>query len=667
MQHALDTFLSIAGRHPFEALAFIAFVAFAESLAIVGTLVPAALVMFGAGALVGHGTLPLLETLGVAAAGAVAGDALSYELGRRQQDRVRAWPLFQRHGERLRKAEQLIGRHGAASVLIARFTGAVRAFVPLLAGFAGMPAGRFYVTNVLSALLWAPAHILPGVVFGASLHLAEQASGRLALLVLLLALLVWGATWLARLTIRAVVPLTRVARSRVLQAAGERPAAWARFARLLLDPARPDSEALLTALVLLLASMWLFLGVLEDVVSRDPLVVADQAVFAFLQQLRTAPVDRLMVGITEMGSGGVMLPLVVAVAAWLALQRCWRTAAYWIATVASAEIMVQVLKRTLGRHRPLPLYHGIEQYSFPSGHATLSAVILASLAFLLTRGQTTRWRMTVAAMAAVYVALVGFSRLYLGAHWLSDVLGGFSFGLAAVAVSAMIYTQHGVQEAIRPRGLAVVAGATLVLAGAAWGAWRSPMDVQRYAIAATATPMTLQAWTAGGFRHLPARRHEIAGETKEPFTLQVACSEAAFRAAMRSTGWEAAPGISIASVLEAIAPHPAIGELPLLPRYDGGRASRIDLVQAPSPDARARDVLRLWQSAWKLGDGIPIWYGAFDRELQPRPNYSFLRQEPRPARDFNAALMGAGLRRVALATQADGQPVELWVCPQQTP
>jgi membrane protein DedA with SNARE-associated domain/membrane-associated phospholipid phosphatase len=664
MQHALDAFLSLAGRHPMAALAFVALVAFAESLAIVGTLVPAAIVMFGAGALVGHGVLPLAWTLGIAAAGAVAGDALSYELGRHQQERVRAWPLFQRHAERMRKAEQLIARHGAASVVIARFTGAVRAFVPLLAGFAGMPTGRFYLTNVVSALLWAPAHILPGVVFGASLHLAEQASGRLALLVLLLAALLWGATWLARVTIRAVVPLTRVARTRVLQAAGARRAWWARFARLLLDPARPGSEALLAALVVLLASMWLFLGVLEDVVSRDPLVLADEAVFTFLQQLRTTPVDRLMVRITEMGSAGVMLPLIVAVAAWLAWQRCWRTVAYWLATVASAEVMVQVLKRTLGRHRPLPLYHGIEQYSFPSGHATISAVVLASLAFLLTRGQATRWRITVAAIAAVYVALVGFSRLYLGAHWLSDVLGGFSFGLAAVAVSAMVYTQHRVQEAIRPRGLALVAAATLVAAGAAWGAWRSPADLQRYAASATASPMTLQAWTAGGFRRLPAYRHETAGERREAFTLQVACTEPALRAAMRGAGWVAAPGIGIASVLEAIAPHPAIGQLPLLPRYDGGRASRIDLMQAPSPDAHTRNVLRLWKSGWELGDGVPIWYGAFSRELQVRPNYSFLRQEPRPAGEFDAELARAGLRRVDDGPQAQGPAVELWVCQQ---
>lgn len=661
MQHALDTFLAIAGRHPMAALAFIGLVAFAESLAIIGTVVPAAVVMFGAGALVGHGTLHPAWTFGIAAAGAVAGDALSYELGRHQQDRVRAWPLFRRHAARMGKAEQLIARHGAASIVIARFTGAVRAFVPLLAGFARMSPVKFYATNVASALLWAPAHILPGVVFGASLHLAEQASGRLAVLVLLVAALVWGATWLARLTIRLLVPLTRVLRGRAMRAIGTRDVWWARFLRLLLDPERPGSAALLAGLVVLLGSMWLFLGIVEDVVSQDPLVIADHAVFTFLQQLRTQPVDRLMVGITEMGSGGVMVPLIAAVAAWLVAQRCWRTAGYWLATAVSAELTVVVLRLTLGRHRPLAIYHGLEQYSFPSGHATISAVVLAYLAFLVTRGQSARWRIGVGTTAAIYVALVGFSRLYLGAHWLSDVLGGFSFGLAAAALSAMVYTQHRVQEAIRPKRIALVAAATIAAAGLLWQWWRAPADMQRYAAeTAQPKPTTLQDWAAGGFRLLPTHRREIAGEAREAVTVQVACAEPALRAALHQAGWVPGQGLSIASVLEAIAPHPSVAKLPVLPKYDGGRASTINMMQSPAPDAHARSVLRLWRSDRQLAGGIPIWYGAFYRELQVRPNYSFLHGQPEPARDFAADVASAGLSRAGTAP-ADSAP-ELWVC-----
>lgn len=662
MQHELDSFLSMAGRHPTAALVLIALVAFAESLAIVGTVVPAAIVMFGAGALVGQGTLPFAWTLGAAVAGAVAGDALSYELGRHQQDRVRAWPLFRRYADHLGKEEELIARHGAVSVLIARFTGVVRAFVPLLAGFARMPAGRFYATNVTSALLWAPAHILPGVAFGASLHLAEQVSGRLAALMLLLAALVWAATWLARATIRVAVPVTRVLRAHAIRAAGNRTAWWARLVRLLLDPERPGSQALLAAFVLLLGSMWLFLGIVEDIVEGDPLVMVDQAVFTFLQQLRTAPMDRVMVGITEMGSVGVLLPLVVVVAAWLVARRCWRTAGYWIATVASSELVVKVLKLTLGRNRPLSLYQGVERYSFPSGHATGTAVVLATLAFLLTRGQSLRWRITVGASVAVYAALVGFSRLYVGAHWLSDVVGGFSFGLAAVVLAAMVYTHHPVREPIQPKRLAIVAGATILVAGSLWGWRRAPGDMAIYAAQIRPSTTTIERWTDGGFSMLPAHRRDIAGEHKERFTVQVACSESALREGLRRAGWMDAPGLDFAPVLQAIAPRPAIRELPLLPRYDGGRASSINLIQVPAPTPDARYVLRLWKSEWELAGSVPIWYGGFDHEVLVRPAYSFLRRQPRSAEEFAPGLQSAGWHRMGAAAARRDEMPQLWIC-----
>jgi len=663
MQHTLDAFLALAGHHPTAALALIALVAFAESVAIIGSVVPAAVVMFGAGVLVGHGRLALIPTLAVAAAGAVVGDALSYELGRWQQQRVRSWLAFQRYESAIHRAEQLVGKHGAASVVIARFTGAVRAFVPLLAGFARMPRSKFYVTNVVSALLWAPAHILPGVVFGASLQLAEAASARLAALVLILAALLWTAGWLARFTIRTVVPLTRIWRARALQAAAKSSAPWARFAGLLLDPDQPGSQALLASLVLLLGGMWVFLGVLEAVASQDPLVVVDQAVFEFLQQLRTDSVDRVMVRITQLGSVGVMLPLVIAVAAWLLWRRCWRTAGYWLATAGCAELVVQILKVTLGRHRPLDLYEGIEQFSFPSGHATMSAVVLAYLAFLLARGQSIRWRLSVGAAVAIYVTLVGFSRLYLGAHWFSDVLGGFGFGLAGAALSAMVYTQHGVQEAMEPKRMALFSAAAIVLAGSAWSAWRLPADLQRYVATPASTLTTLQDWAAGGFRLLPSHRQEIAGQRKEMFTLQVACPESTLRDLLEQAGWRSGPSLSLSSVLVMIAPQPQLPELPVIPKYDSGRRSTLNLLDSDPNASGHRNVLRLWQSDWALTGGVPIWYGAFYREVLLRRNVGLVRGQAQiPPDTFRSRLEHAGLQRSpAVADGSPGLP-ELWSC-----
>jgi hypothetical protein len=113
---------------------------------------------------------------------------------------------------------------------------------------------------------------------------------------------------------------------------------------------------------------------------------------------------------------------------------------------------------------------------------------------------------------------------------------------------------------------------------------------------------------------------------------------------------------------QAIAPHPEVRKLPLLPRYDGGRASATDLMQADEPAADARVVLRLWQSRWRTADGAPFWYGASYREVQVRPNVGNLRQAPQAAGAIAADLARGGLRRLDAGGSAPGQGPQLWAC-----
>lgn len=202
----MHSFLSAAAAHPNWIVLAVFVVGCTESLAIIGTLVPAAVVMFSAGALIGTASICIWTTLTAAVLGATLGDALSYELGRSRQTQVRNWGLLRRYGHALARGEAFIRRHGRKSIVLARFTGPLRVFVPLLRGFSSMPRSHFYPINLLSALLWAPAHILPGVLFGASMLVAEAVSARLAVIGLLLVLLVWLAVRVTSLSFRFSMP-----------------------------------------------------------------------------------------------------------------------------------------------------------------------------------------------------------------------------------------------------------------------------------------------------------------------------------------------------------------------------------------------------------------------------------------------------------------------------
>ena len=388
MQSIVQALIAHFSSHPEQALAAVFAASLLEAFVVIGTFVPGSMIVFIAGALIGLGALGLWPTLAIAVFGAILGDGISYWLGRHHHERLRSfWPLRQ-HPQLLERGQAYFAEHGRASVFLGRFLSPTRAIVPVIAGMSNMPAGPFYLMNVLSALGWAVLHLLPGVLFGASLSLVGAISSRLLVLLVATVLLLWFLTFLLTFLYRQLWPRIGKLRDRLVHWASARAGLVPRVIVSLLDPQSAESPGLLIAAVVLLGGAWLFLGTLEDVVSRDSLVVFDQAVFTTLQGLRTEWVDRVMVAVTEIGSAAVAIPVIVVAAIVFAVTRCWRTLGYWLGAMVFAQALVWILKATLERARPTAIYSGFEQFSFPSGHAASSIVLYGFLAFLLARGRS---------------------------------------------------------------------------------------------------------------------------------------------------------------------------------------------------------------------------------------------------------------------------------------
>jgi membrane protein DedA with SNARE-associated domain/membrane-associated phospholipid phosphatase len=621
--HAL---LATISAHPHVALVVIFLTAFLESAAFIGTFIPAGIVMFTGGALIGAGVLDVWLTLGLAFLGAVAGDALSYELGRHHAARIRASRFVVRHAGKFNRGEQFVERYGGKSVLFARFIAPVRAVVPVIAGIARMPRLRFYLINIVSAAIWAPVHVLPGVLFGASVRVAEAVTARLALLLLLVAGVLWAAIRLVRIMVDMVLPKIIIWRDRTVHWARRRPTRSARLALFFLDPHKPESEVLLALALALLGSGWLFLGIVEDVVTQDRLLQIDVAAFHFLQGLRTSVADQVMVALTGLGSVGVLLPLALLVFGWLLLRRCWHTAAYWVAAVLFSQALIKLLKFTLGRARPFEVYPGaaIEQFSFPSGHATSSIVIYGFLAFLLGRRQAAGLRIGISAIAVGVIVLIGLSRLYLGAHWLSDVLGGFSLGLAWIALLAMVYTHYRVDEDLRPERLAALSAGLLLFFAPWYIGMHVATDSARYAPPRAVTVFSADQWSRDGWTQLPRRRREIRGTREEALPVHRIGAASDIAHDMAQAGWRVAPAWSVGTALLWLTPGTAPTALPVLPKFHRGTGSELAFICAAPAQTRARTVLRLWRSDFAVKDSAaqvpkPVWYGALYREDFRRP------------------------------------------------
>ncbi|MDN7675663.1 HAD-IC family P-type ATPase [Burkholderia oklahomensis] len=390
-------------------------------------------------------------------------------------------------------------------------------------------------------------------------------------------------------------------------------------------PAKPQWRALFSlwrqhlisvtaTLVLLVGSVWLFLGVLEDVISRDPLLQADLIVWRILQDSRPAWPDSVMTGLSELGDAAVVVPIVLVVLSWLIWHRLWRAALYWLAAVGGAEVIVKLLKLLLHRARPNPFAAGIEGFSFPSSHATLAVVTYGFLAFLLCEGQRHRTRLAISVTATIAVTLIATSRLYLGVHWVSDVVAGLSLGLAWVAVLVIAYSLQKSGH-IRSTKLTVIIVMTLLAAATLHIVRHHDADLALYAQTRQPERMTVAQWHAGGWRSLHVGRVAVVGRIDEPFTVQWAGSAAAIARALKSFGWQTASNTPV--WLPWPVPHAVVL------KFHDGALPAMTFVQGDAASPDMQSVLRLWPSDAVIERpcgspdercNAPVWVGTVTRE-----------------------------------------------------
>ena len=650
--------------YPHFAYAVVFLLALSESIPIIGVVVPGSAAILAISALVPSGMVTLWPLLLAATAGAIIGDGLSFWLGYRYHRAILGvWPL-NRYPELIARSEAFFSRHGDKSVFLARFTPGVRAFIPLLAGMLRMPARRFYAANVASALAWAPSHILPGVIVGASFGLLGAAAKPLAVLLVLLIVALWATMHAVRYALRRGIPLFTVASERLRTWASTRDTWQSRTVRSLLDPSRHEARVLAALALLLIGSAWLFFGVLEDIVSGDPLVLTDTVVYRALQELRTAPGDSVMIAITELGDTAVVVPITIIVLLWLAWKRAWRTAGYWLVAIAGASALNTVIKAALHRPRPGELfYSGWSAFSFPSGHSTVNVVLYGFLTFLIARELRPAWRLPVILGVACLILLIAFSRLYLGAHWLSDVIGGLAFGTAWLALLGISYL-HRRPERVEPRGLLIVACGALFVAGGFNVYRHHAADVERYAVKTAVPTMAAADWWDTDWQQVSAQRIDLAGEMEEPLTIQWAGSLQGLQDMLLRKGWRTSVPWTPLSALIWLTTKADPAELPVIPSLASGRLPSLTLVQqhGDAVPAGSRFVLRMWAVDIELANGKPslLWVGSVVEERLDHPLSLFTLASTQPDMNTPRNALAAALDGGRLVSRSGGTAEADW-------
>ena len=471
----------LAGHQSWLVVAIVG-TAFLESLAIIGLVVPAMAIMFAVGTLAGGSGMNVWVLLASAWFGAATGDCLSYFLGRTLHERIhQVWP-FSRYPVLLDRGEHYFQRHGGKSVILGRFIGPLRPVLPMVAGALDMSARRFIVYEIIASAAWSPTYVLPGFLVGASMTLHMNLP-RHFYLTLGIVLAVFAATFFVFVRLHWAMEdegrLYRTLRT------------WTRGHPLLkrtwqaLSSRRADrGEFPLPSLALTIVSLVLFVGFTLFIAHTHWLGQMDRATTAFFLTLRNPLLDPAFLGLALLGDIH-LLWLSFALFALFLWMRGLRVAALHvvIAAVAAMELS-HLVKLWCQIPRPMIIAHPPSSSAYPSTNTCGMTVFMGLVSAFVAREWRWRRRWLAYVYASIPIGLVAMSRLYLGAHWFTDVIGGLLLGLAICGATRFSYSSFDHQP-LKLNGQALVFAAGWVLVAAGYLYWRWPEAQMAYQLLGT--------------------------------------------------------------------------------------------------------------------------------------------------------------------------------------
>jgi membrane protein DedA with SNARE-associated domain/membrane-associated phospholipid phosphatase len=604
MDSWFDGLLDWITAHPVAAGAVVFLIALSDALIIVGAIVPALPLLIGVGVLIGLGELSGPYAVICAALGAFVGDGVSFYVGRRWGTQLRGhWP-FSKYPQFLERGERLFRRNSTKAIFVARYVGPIRPFVPAVAGMAHMPLRRYLPVSAAAGLSWGVLFLLPGWALGHAYEAVAAVAGRLAVVVALLLVvlaLIWAVVlysyrWFAD---HADALLARgLAWSRAHPVIG-------RYSVAVFDPNRRETVSLAVLAVALLMLAWVLFGFMALVVGHGKPLALDLWLFELMHSLRNPLADRPLAAIAAIGDADVLTPAALAVLGYLAWRRRWLAAGHWLAAIAFGLALTAWLGAVIDIPKPPTVASG---FGFPSIAVTMSTIIFGFFAVLISRELPGRDRVWPYLLAGVVVATIGFARVYLGAHWLSDVVGGTLLGVVWLLILGVAYRRRTTRSMwIKP--LAWIFYGVFAIAAL----WHGPRAVDGMLNRFDATPVLasrpLADWWQDAWRVLPATRNEFDDEQRWPLDVQVAGPLQPLVHRLQADGWRLQPQAGWERALQLLKAGVPPREHPVLPATLDTRAESL-LMLKPGPRPDQQYALRLWATPLLLQpDQTPLWIG----------------------------------------------------------
>jgi membrane protein DedA with SNARE-associated domain/membrane-associated phospholipid phosphatase len=599
--------------HVYLGLVFTFIVAFAESLPLIGTIIPGSITMSVIGILAGRGMIPISSMLFWASLGAFIGDSIGFWIGKHYNERLRyMWP-FKKHPKWLKLSEDFFAKHGGKSILIGRFVGPARSSVPLIAGLLKMPWPRFLIAAIPSAILWAIVYMIPGILIGAiSLQLPHGVTTKFMLIALVVVIFLWLLFWAIQ---RFFVFLVATANNLIDKLWNwlSRHHSSKFFIRAITVKDNPEDHHQLTLVILLLLSLLAFVIILTNVVSTGPLTLFNEPLFLFLQSIRTTHADKFFIYMTSLGEPTTMSCFAILVAIGLAVKKQWRSAFHLLALLVLTICAVYFFKWLIYSPRPLGFSVIDLSSSFPSGHTAMATTIISFIAYLTLRQLSKSYRWIVHVLTLVLIFLVGFSRLYLGAHWLTDVVGSLFLSFTILLLVIISYRRR-LPPPFAKRWWTIFLILSMVIP---WGivSHHKFHNIQHsFERLWQVRQIDFPKWWNHPNQYLPIYRVSRFGKSIQPFNIQWADSLDNIKKSLHEHGWiiiEGKPVIKMA-LGRLGGPRPE-QHLPLFQPLYRQQPPALLIIKHLSTNDSTIIELRLWQSGMQFSNSeLPLWIGTIN-------------------------------------------------------
>lgn len=579
---------------------FIAFfIAFIESLAIIGTIFPGSATMMPIGIMLGTSVLPLGRTLIFIFTGAFLGDYLSYWVGVRYQYKLRTIKFMQKYQGWLKSTEDWMRNHGMSAIIIGRMVGPMRSSIPLVAGLMNMPRTKFILAAIPSVIIWAITYLAPGFLLGAfSLEFSHEK----AMKFIISALLCISIPYFLRKRKKIYNWLWVKLRSTRIQ--------------YLITEGMQFNGYIDALLLIILSSIFI-----HQVMHSTGIVNLNQPIFYLLQSTHTEILNQAAILISILGDTYTMGSVIGLCLLYLGIKRQWQQAIYMILTSLFGVGVLSILRIIIHSPRPELVQGLLTDSSCPSGHVGIITIIMFIFYYLYPGKEST---LKNKAWYFLPILMMVWSRIYLGAHWFSDTFIGLLVGSAIGFIFASLYHRFYCVDYQSEESTSSIRVLVIILIST----WlvTIPFQLQRprYNFTTYVTQTNIKTISINTWRNqnpLPFERLNRLHRPTTAFNMQWIGSIEEINKIMLDDGWEQHQPVE--NILDRIyhwRTEPSLRIMPLIPQLYLKQTAGI--IFSKKLDEQNDLTLKLWKSSYKTEAGQTIWLGSIYETAIPQKFFS---------------------------------------------